>query len=74
MSRDKSKLQISLYRLFLVCCTLGSVLGLLLIWGVELSTFWLRVLGTSAVVALASAFTMSATRLVSGRPAEDDGG
>ena len=74
MRVGKSKLQALLYPVFLVSCVLAAVLGLLLIWGVPPSTLLLRILGTCVVVAVASAFTMSATRLVAGRPPEDDAG
>lgn len=76
MTKTRSKLQAILYRVFLVSCTLATAIGLLLIWGFELRGFTgdvlLRVLGTCAVVAVASAFTMSATRLVAGPAPEDD--
>ena len=74
MGPKSSKLQAVLYRVFLVSCTTASALGLLMIWGVEPAEFLLRVLGTCVVVAVATAFTMSATRLVAGRPPEDDDG
>jgi hypothetical protein len=67
-----------LYRVFLVTCTLATAIGLLLIWGLspdhQTGPLLLRVLGTCVVLAVASAFTMSATRLVAGRAPEDDDG
>ena len=74
MSRKKPKLQVVLYPVFLVTCGIASALGLLLIWGVEPSRFFMRLLGTCVLVAVATAFTMSATRLVAANPPEDDDG
>ena len=68
---QQAKLQVVLYSIFLVTCVAATVLGLLFIWGVDPSKLLLRVLGTCVVLAVASAFTMSATRLVSGGPPED---
>ena len=71
------KLQPALYRVFIVTGTIATVLGLLLIWGFApeppAGVVLARVLGTCVVLAVASAFAMSATRLVNGRPPEDDG-
>ena len=74
MSRQRSTLQLVLYPVFLVSCATASALGLVMIWGGEPSILVFRLLGTSIVVAVASAFTMSATRLVAGRAPEDDDG
>jgi len=74
MSRRKPRLQVVLYPVFLVSCGMASTLGLMMIWGVEPSGFFMRLLGTCVVVAVAAAFTMSATRLVSANPPEDDDG
>ena len=74
MNSGRSKLQALLYPVFLVSCTIAAVLGLLLIWGISPSIVLVRILGTCVVIAVASAFTMSATRLVAGRPPEDDAG
>ena len=77
MSNKKSRLQLALYWVFIVTGSIAVLLGLLLIWGFMpgpgSSVFLARVLGTCSVLALASAFAMSATRLVSGRAPEDDG-
>lgn len=74
MNRKRSKLQRVLYPVFLVSCAIASALGLVMIWGVEPSILVVRLLGTSIVVAVSAAFTMSATRLVSGpAPEHDDG-
>lgn len=76
MSSARSRLQSVLYRVFLVTCTIATTIGLLLIWGLEpdqrTGLLLLRVLGTCVVLAIASAFTMSATRLVAGQPPEND--
>lgn len=74
MHRRRSKLQLVLYPVFMVSCATAAAIGLVIIWGGQPGTFVLRVLGTSIVVALATAFTMSATRLVAGRAPEDDAG
>ena len=78
MSRSKARLQAVLYRVFLVTCTLATAIALLLIWWLDPDReAWvqlLRVLGTCVVLAVASALTLSATRLVAGRAPEDDGG
>jgi acyl transferase domain-containing protein len=71
MSRPTSRLQRVLYPVFLVTCTSAAAIGLLAIWGVEPSRLMGRLLGTCVVLAVASAFTMSATRLVAGRAPED---
>jgi hypothetical protein len=69
-----AKLQAVLYPVFLVACGAGSLLALLFVWEVLApSKLLARVLATAAVIAVASALTMSATRLVSGPPPEDDG-
>ena len=77
MTSKTSGLQRVLYRVFLVTGTIATVLGLLLIWGFvpepPAAVVLARVLGTCVVLAVASAFAMSATRLVDGRPPEDDG-
>ena len=78
MTINGAGLQRVLYRVFTVTGTIATVLGLLLIWGVvDVPSGGVilvaRVLGTCVVLAVASAFAMSATRLVSGRPPEDDG-
>lgn len=67
-------MQRALYAMFLTTCLSATALGLSLIWGLEPSMPLLRVLGTCVVLAVASAFTMSATRLVSGRAPEDRDG
>lgn len=76
MANQRSGLQLVLYRVFVVSGTIATVLGLLLIWGFEpephIGIVLARVLGTCVVLAVASAFAMSATRLVDGRPPEDD--
>ena len=74
MSSARSKLQSVLYPVFLVSCVTGSVLGLLLIWCIEGNLFLGRIVATCAVLTVATAFTMSATRLVTGPPPEDDRG
>jgi hypothetical protein len=72
MTRNGSGLQSVLYRVFLVTGATATVLGLLLIWDVLPGGILpARVLGTCLVLALASAFALSATRLVSSRPPED---
>lgn len=77
MSSNRSRLQVAFYRVFIVTGSIAVLLGLLLIWGYEpepgTAKFLARVLGTCVVLALASAFAMSATRLVAGRAPEDDG-
>ncbi len=76
MIHKTSKLQGVLYRVFLATCTIATILGLLAIWGFvpmgEEGVLLARLTGTCIVVAVASALTMSATRLVAGRPPEDD--
>jgi hypothetical protein len=78
MTNHAPKLQAILYRVFLVTCLTATAIGLLMIWGIapspDAGMLLLRVLGTCVVLAVASAFTMSATRLVAGRPPEDDAG
>lgn len=74
MGPNTPKLQVVLYRVFVVTCTTASALGLLVIWGVALTEFLVRLLGTCVVVAVACAFTLSTKRLVAGRPPEDDVG
>ena len=74
MSRERPTLQVVLYPVFLVSCVTAVALGLLMIWGMQLSVFLFRFVGTCALLAVATAFTMSATRLVSGRVPEDDRG
>lgn len=80
MSRSNARLQTVLYRVFLVTCTLATVIALLLIWafdpehGTWLWLLSMRLLGTCVVLAVASALTLSATRIVVGRAPEDDGG
>ena len=74
MNAGRSRLQTVLYPVFLVSCLTAALLGLLLIWGIVPSPLLLRIVWTCVVVAVASAFTMSATRLVAGRPPEDDAG
>jgi len=74
MGRSKMKLQAVLYPVFLVTCTTAAGIGLLTIWGVEPTMFVMRLLGSCIVIAVAAAFTMSATRLVTGRAPEDDAG
>lgn len=76
MSHRRSKLQVVLYRTFFVTGTIAVLLGLHLIWSFApepaTTRFLMRVLGTCVVLAVASAFALSATRLVDGRPPEDD--
>ncbi len=75
MNNPCCKLQQILYLVFLLTGGTATLLGLLLIWGLTPNgpDPWLaRVLGTCIVLAVASALTMSATRLVTGRPPEDD--
>jgi hypothetical protein len=68
-------LPIVLYRTFLISCSTAAGLGLLLIWRViEASQLLAQVLGSCALVAVVAALTLSATRLVSGPPPEDDRG
>ncbi len=78
MSHKKSQLQIMLYQTFVASGAIAVVLGLLLIWGYEpekrTGLLLVRILATCLVIAVASAFAMSATRLVEGRPPEDDAG
>lgn len=77
MSRA-TRLQTALYRVFLVTCTTATVLGLTALWGLtpggEFSNLMYRSLVSCVIVAIASALTMSATRLVTGRSPEDDRG
>ena len=74
MRHVRSKFQALLYCVFLVSCVGAFALGLLKIWGSESSIFLGRVFLTCVLVAVVSAFTMSATRLVAGRPPEDGHG
>ncbi|MFY9343905.1 MAG: hypothetical protein WAT39_15550 [Planctomycetota bacterium] len=78
MNRTTPPLQAFLYRVLVVACAVATVLGLLLIWGLEpereLGRELMRVLGTCVVLAVGSAITLSATRLVSGKAPEDDRG
>ena len=80
MSRSKARLQAVLYRVFLVTCTLATVIALLLIWAIDpdhgtwLWRLSIRLLGTCVVLAVASALTLSATRIVACRAPEEDGG
>ena len=64
-----------LYGLFLASCIPATVMMLLVVWAaVDPGRSYYQCLGTCAVVMVASAFTMSATRLVRGRAPEDDRG
>ena len=65
-----------LYSVFLASCFLATLLGLLLVWGLvgAPDAFYFRLLATCIIFAVATAFTMSATRLVQGRASEDDRG
>lgn len=68
-----AKLQAVLYPVFLVACGITALLALLFVWEVvKPSELLLKVGMTAAVLTVATAFTMSATRLVSGPPPEDD--
>jgi Tfp pilus assembly protein PilN len=76
VSSDRSKFQLVVYLIFLVSCAMASVLGLLVIWGVEprndTGVLLMRLLGTCVLLAIASALTISTTRLATGRGPKDD--
>lgn len=76
MSNKMSRVQGALYRVFLITGSIAVILALLMIWGFapggESGELLFRVLFTSVVLAVASAFAMSATRLVAGRCPEED--
>ena len=78
MSRDSSKFQTVVYRVFLVTCAMATALGLLVIWGVEpgreTGVLLMRLLGTCVVIAVAAALTISTARLATGRGPKDDAG
>ncbi|MGE3171883.1 MAG: hypothetical protein AB7O97_04605 [Planctomycetota bacterium] len=67
-------LLVTLYAVFLFTTGIVVVSGVAMIWGASFGTLWARVVGTCAVLSVASALTMSATRLVKGPPPEDDRG
>lgn len=72
--KHRARMQRVLYATFLVTGSIATILGLLMIWGLDASTLVVRVLASCVVIAAASAFTMSATRLVSdGLPEDMDG-
>lgn len=68
----RPRLQSWLYRVFLLSCMTATGLGLLVIWGVEPTRLLGRVLGSSLVIAVASALTISANRLMAAPPGEAD--
>jgi hypothetical protein len=70
--RSGGELQKTLYAVFLVACLGASTLGIMMVWGFEPTRFMVQILATLAIVAMATAFTMSANRLVAGPPPEDD--
>ncbi len=78
MNRTTPPLQAFLYRVLIVTVAGATAMGLLLVWGFEpegkLGNVLMRVAGTCVVLAVASAITLSATRLVSGKAPEDDRG
>ena len=78
MSSDKRGFQTVVYRIFLISCVMATALGLLAIWGVVVDgssgVFLMRLLGTCVVLAVASALTISTTRLATGRRPEDGDG
>jgi len=61
---------------FIITGAIAVVIGLLLIWGFrpDPGGVIVQVLGTCIILAVASALAMSATRLVQGRPSEEDDG
>ena len=75
MSDDRGNFQKVVYRVFLVSCAMATVLGVVVIWGGvserDSGVFLMRVFGTCVLVAVASALTVSTTRLAVGRRTED---
>ncbi len=74
MNPTRSKLVSRLYPVFLISCGLATALALMLIWGDRPDKLQVRLLFTCCVIAVASAITMSASRIVAGPPPEDDVG
>ena len=78
MNGDRATFQNVVYRVVLVSCAMATVVGLLVIWG-GLSErgpdvlLW-RLFATSVLIAIASALTVSTTRLANGRRPEDGDG
>ncbi len=72
MSRRIPGPQNVLYVVFLVTCAMSVGVALLLVWGAEPTEFLLRLLGTTGVLALGSALTMSATHLAADRRSKHD--
>ena len=71
LDNKSSKLLVVLYRLFVVTGAIGVGLALVVIWGLaedpRTVIFLSRVMGTCLVLAVTSAFAMSASQLVGSR-------